>query len=66
MKPGSTYSIGVLSKTSSYGQTNRIHVTTLSTPEADEDVEIVENEPLITLTEQTPHLNISIINIDKL
>lgn len=66
LKPGSTYSIGVLSKTSSYGQTNRIHVTTLSTPEADEDVEIVENEPLITLTEQTPHLNISIINIDKL
>lgn len=41
-------------------------MTTLSTPEADEDVEIVENEPLITLTEQTPHLNISIINIDKL
>lgn len=50
LKPGSTYSIGVLSKTSSYGQTNRIHVTTLSTPAVAEDV---ENDQLITLATQT-------------
>ncbi|XP_060876579.1 uncharacterized protein LOC132949615 [Metopolophium dirhodum] len=49
LKPGSTYSISVLSKTSLYGQTNRIHVTTLSTPvEAD----IIENYPLITPEKQ--------------
>ncbi|XP_060851896.1 uncharacterized protein LOC132930188 isoform X2 [Rhopalosiphum padi] len=29
LKPGSTYSIGVLSKTSSYGQTSKIHVKTV-------------------------------------
>ncbi|XP_001943393.2 uncharacterized protein LOC100166399 [Acyrthosiphon pisum] len=45
LKPGSTYSISVLSKTSLYGQTNRIHVTTLSTPaEADN----IENHPVMT------------------
>lgn len=47
LKPGSTYSIGVLSKTSLYGQTNRIHVTTLSAPAV---VENDENDPLVTLT----------------
>ncbi|CAI6376985.1 unnamed protein product [Macrosiphum euphorbiae] len=50
LKPGSTYSIGVLSKTSSYGQTNRIQVTTLSTPAVAEDV---ENDQLITPATQT-------------
>lgn len=30
LKPSSTYSIGVLSKTASYGQTNMIYVTTIS------------------------------------
>ncbi|KAL5235450.1 hypothetical protein ACI65C_002860 [Semiaphis heraclei] len=39
LKPGSTYSIGVLSKTSSFGQTNKIHVTTLSTPAVTEKVD---------------------------
>ncbi|CAI6363846.1 unnamed protein product [Macrosiphum euphorbiae] len=45
LKPGSTYSISVLSKTSLYGQTNRIHVTTLSTPE---EADIIENYPVMT------------------
>ncbi|KAL5235451.1 hypothetical protein ACI65C_002861 [Semiaphis heraclei] len=51
LKPGSTYSIGVLSKTSTYGQTNKIHVTTLSALAVTEEV---ENDPLLTLTTQTP------------
>jgi len=45
LKPGTTYSIGVLSKTSSYGQTNRIYVATLSTPA---DTDIVEYYPAMT------------------
>ncbi|KAL4119661.1 hypothetical protein QTP88_012455 [Uroleucon formosanum] len=53
LKPGSTYSIGVLAKTSSYGLTNKIHVTTLSTPAVAEDV---ENDPLITPATQTSNL----------
>ncbi|CAI6369742.1 unnamed protein product [Macrosiphum euphorbiae] len=45
LKPGSTYSISVLSKTSLYGQTNRIHVTTLSTPE---EADIIDIHPVMT------------------
>ncbi|XP_027837642.2 uncharacterized protein LOC114120057 [Aphis gossypii] len=49
LKPGSTYSIGVLSKTSSYGQTSKIHVTTLPFSAASD----VEDEQTIQIEEST-------------
>ncbi|KAF0753286.1 Tyrosine-protein kinase receptor Tie-2, partial [Aphis craccivora] len=49
LKPGSTYSIGVLSKTSSYGQTSKIHVTTLPYSAASD----VEDEQTIQIEEST-------------